>query len=193
MHTSGGEDVVTRHVHSVFLKISFQKKIKKYKLREAQFFFWRFWILFWRQKPRSGFGIFFEDDWRSRYYFLKVVLKMIFCLVLKHKIKAKQRETAEKGLKIFRGRLTAPKTIDLWLFPAKSFETGIFFWRLVIFFEYENREAVFRFFFEGREAAIFFEGRPKNAVLPCFEAQNQSETTRNTQTAEKGLTFSEGA
>ena len=96
----------------------FKKKFKKkYKLREAQFFFEGFEFFFEDENREAVLGFFFEfffeDDWRSRYYFLKVVLKMMFCLVLKHKIKAKQRETAEKGLKIFRGRLTAPKTIDL--------------------------------------------------------------------------------
>ena len=122
-----------------FLKISFQKKIqKKIQIARSAIFFEGFEFFFEDENREAVLGFFFwfffEDDWRSRYYFLKVVLKMMFCLVLKHKIKGKQRETAEKGLKIFRGRLTAPKTIDLWLFPAKSFETGNFFWRLVIFF-----------------------------------------------------------
>ena len=122
-----------------FLKISFQKKIQKKNTNCAKRnFFLKVLNSFLKTKTAKRFSdffwIFFEGDWKSRYYFLKVDFKMMFCLILKRKIKAKQRNKAEKDLKIFRRRLTAPKNIDLWSFPAKLFEIGNFFWRLVIFF-----------------------------------------------------------
>ena len=84
---------------SVFFEDILSKKIqKKIQIARSAIFFEGFEFFFEDENREAVFGFFFEfffeDDWRSRYSFLKFVLKMIFYLVLKHKIKAEQRETA---------------------------------------------------------------------------------------------------